>query len=238
MEEPARSARLRVRNVGQFVLTVTLSHILNHPSRALNCRVKHPRRQTQKHLMNHCGASAHGSLQPRLPSSFPCKRSCSTCLAVVCRYSAWASSSCSSFLLSRMSLASTQVRISVRHFLLRAALLSWHASHSSLILHPVIPAHQHLRLHLLSLLSAPHSLTANSLSVFAPFAPSAAPAHSLSTLAPQKVVYILCNLLTLALGLWKCRSMGLLPTGTGDWLAFETRNPVSSLRSAFHSADP
>jgi hypothetical protein len=41
------------------------------------------------------------------------------------------------------------------------------------------------------------------------------------------VVYILCNLLTLAVGLWKCRSMGLLPTGTGDWLAFESRGLVS-----------
>ncbi|PBK67141.1 DUF1077-domain-containing protein [Armillaria solidipes] len=42
----------------------------------------------------------------------------------------------------------------------------------------------------------------------------------------QKTVYVLCNLLTLAVGLWKCRSMGLLPTGTGDWLAFETRGLV------------
>lgn len=44
----------------------------------------------------------------------------------------------------------------------------------------------------------------------------------------QKVAYFLCNLLTLALGMWKCRSMGLLPTGTGDWLAFETRGQVST----------
>ncbi|KAI0933516.1 hypothetical protein AcV5_005641 [Taiwanofungus camphoratus] len=58
---------------------------------------------------------------------------------------------------------------------------------------------------------------------FAPFAPSRAPPKALGTLPLQKVVYFLCNLLTLALGLWKCRSMGLLPTGTGDWLAFETR---------------
>lgn len=63
---------------------------------------------------------------------------------------------------------------------------------------------------------------------FAPFAPSkSADANSLSTLPLQKIVYVLCNALTLALGLWKCRSMGLLPTGTGDWLAFETRGPVS-----------
>ncbi|EIW85522.1 hypothetical protein CONPUDRAFT_21168, partial [Coniophora puteana RWD-64-598 SS2] len=47
------------------------------------------------------------------------------------------------------------------------------------------------------------------------------------TLIPQKTVYVICNLLTLAVGLWKCRSMGLLPTGTGDWLAFETRGAVS-----------
>ena len=69
-------------------------------------------------------------------------------------------------------------------------------------------------------------------SAFAPFAPmpsgkkQAPNAKALSTLPLQKVVYLLCNLLTLALGLWKCRSMGLLPTGTGDWLAFETRGQV------------
>ena len=73
------------------------------------------------------------------------------------------------------------------------------------------------------------------LAVFAPLAPtSPEKKHSpdpnaFSTLALQKLVYLLCNLLTLALGLWKCRSMGLLPTGTGDWLAFETRGPVSDV---------
>ncbi|KAF9009486.1 DUF1077-domain-containing protein [Cyathus striatus] len=46
---------------------------------------------------------------------------------------------------------------------------------------------------------------------------------SLAVLPAQKAAYVACNLLTLAVGLWKCRSMGLLPTGTGDWLAFETR---------------
>lgn len=64
---------------------------------------------------------------------------------------------------------------------------------------------------------------------FAPFAPSSSPseAKSWTTLPLQKAVYILCNILTLGVGLWKCRSMGLLPTGTGDWLAFETRGTVS-----------
>ena len=73
------------------------------------------------------------------------------------------------------------------------------------------------------------------MTAFVPFAPitpgsqkSAQDPKALSTLPLQKLVYIICNLLTLALGLWKCRSMGLLPTGTGDWLAFETRGPVSS----------
>ena len=31
----------------------------------------------------------------------------------------------------------------------------------------------------------------------------------------------------LALGLWKCSTMGILPTGSGDWLQFETRSEVS-----------
>ncbi|TFK25817.1 endoplasmic reticulum protein [Coprinopsis marcescibilis] len=61
---------------------------------------------------------------------------------------------------------------------------------------------------------------------FAQFAPSTSKnSKSISTLPLQKLVYIACNLLTLGVGLWKCRSMGLLPTGTGDWLAFETRGP-------------
>ena len=64
------------------------------------------------------------------------------------------------------------------------------------------------------------------LTAFAQFAPAKSDATALSTLPLQKIVYLLCNMLTLGLGLWKCRSMGLLPTGTGDWLAFETRGPV------------
>jgi len=39
---------------------------------------------------------------------------------------------------------------------------------------------------------------------------------SILTLPLQKFVFLLCNILTLGVGLWKCRSMGLLPTGTGD----------------------
>jgi len=47
-----------------------------------------------------------------------------------------------------------------------------------------------------------------------------------TTLFLQKIVFLLCHLVGLAIGLWKCQQMGLLPTGTGDWLAFETRGPV------------
>ncbi|CAG8592237.1 1722_t:CDS:2 [Paraglomus occultum] len=35
-----------------------------------------------------------------------------------------------------------------------------------------------------------------------------------------KMVYILLQLCTMGLGLYKCSSMGLLPTATSDWLAF------------------
>ncbi|KAJ3490078.1 hypothetical protein NLI96_g1678 [Meripilus lineatus] len=81
------------------------------------------------------------------------------------------------------------------------------------------------------LLSSPFKNLAAMNAAFAPFAPSSSSnksgqdAESFTTLPLQKLVYLICNLLTLALGLWKCRSMGLLPTGTGDWLAFETRGP-------------
>ncbi|KIY48262.1 DUF1077-domain-containing protein [Fistulina hepatica ATCC 64428] len=76
------------------------------------------------------------------------------------------------------------------------------------------------------LLSSPFKNIAGINTAFAQFAPSTkSDAKAFTTLPGQKVVYILCNLLTLAVGLWKCRSMGLLPTGSGDWLAFETRTP-------------
>jgi hypothetical protein len=61
---------------------------------------------------------------------------------------------------------------------------------------------------------------------FAQFAPSNTNAKSLGNLILQKLVYVACNCLILAVGLWKCKSMGLLPTGTGDWLAFESRGQV------------
>jgi len=68
------------------------------------------------------------------------------------------------------------------------------------------------------------------LTVFAPFAPSNANnPRSFDTLLVQKVVFILCNCLALLVGAWKCHQMGLLPVGTGDWLAFERRGQVRSV---------
>ncbi|KAF9792875.1 DUF1077-domain-containing protein [Thelephora terrestris] len=75
------------------------------------------------------------------------------------------------------------------------------------------------------LLFSPFKNVAAINTAFAPFAPSPSSPKSFNTLFIQKIVYILANLTTLALGLYKCNSMGLLPMGTGDWLAFETRGP-------------
>ncbi|KAL7413235.1 putative endoplasmic reticulum protein [Mrakia frigida] len=47
-----------------------------------------------------------------------------------------------------------------------------------------------------------------------------------ASLLPPMLVFILCQCLTLALGLWKCNQMGILPTGSADFLAFETRGPA------------
>ncbi|CAG8470499.1 8560_t:CDS:2 [Ambispora gerdemannii] len=41
-----------------------------------------------------------------------------------------------------------------------------------------------------------------------------------SRLLLPKITFVLLQLLTMALGLYKCSAMGLLPTATSDWLAF------------------
>ncbi|TFY53575.1 hypothetical protein EVG20_g10051 [Dentipellis fragilis] len=90
------------------------------------------------------------------------------------------------------------------------------------------------------LLFSPFKNLAGINAAFAQFAPSIstsktkqsapdADATAWTTLALPKLAYLACNVLTLALGLWKCRAMGLLPTGTGDWLAFETRGAAPEL---------
>ncbi|KIY62683.1 DUF1077-domain-containing protein [Cylindrobasidium torrendii FP15055 ss-10] len=91
------------------------------------------------------------------------------------------------------------------------------------------------------LLFSPFKNIAGINAAFAQFAPSGAPPHSFATLLLQKLVYIACNILTLAVGLYKCRQMGLLPLGTGDWLAFETRgnvrvHPFKGVNCAYQSA--
>ena len=65
--------------------------------------------------------------------------------------------------------------------------------------------------------------------------PAASP--SFSPLIMPMVAYVACQGLTLALGLYKCATMGILPTGTGDWLQFETRHNVSRLPNLVATMD-
>ncbi|KAL4927580.1 ER membrane protein complex subunit 4 [Aspergillus undulatus] len=49
-----------------------------------------------------------------------------------------------------------------------------------------------------------------------------------------KAVYVLMQLLLLALGVWKVNAMGLLPTTRSDWLAWESeRQPAETVYFAF-----
>ncbi|KAJ5569747.1 ER membrane protein complex subunit 4 [Penicillium hispanicum] len=49
-----------------------------------------------------------------------------------------------------------------------------------------------------------------------------------------KAIYVLMQLLLLALGIWKVNAMGLLPTTRSDWLAWETeRQPLERAYFAF-----
>ncbi|KAL9940332.1 hypothetical protein V8E36_001037 [Tilletia maclaganii] len=41
------------------------------------------------------------------------------------------------------------------------------------------------------------------------------------SLAAQKLTFVVCQLACIALGLYKCWSMGLLPTESSDWLAWK-----------------
>lgn len=41
-----------------------------------------------------------------------------------------------------------------------------------------------------------------------------------SSAAAQKLVYLLGNFINIGLALYKCQSMGFLPTHSSDWLAF------------------
>lgn len=41
-----------------------------------------------------------------------------------------------------------------------------------------------------------------------------------SNIIPQKFIFFIGNLINIGLALYKCHSMGLLPTHASDWLAF------------------
>lgn len=58
------------------------------------------------------------------------------------------------------------------------------------------------------------------------FAPFETPGTA-GRLLGVKLVYIACNLLMLALGIWKVNAMGLLPTTRSDWLAWESERDWS-----------
>ena len=48
---------------------------------------------------------------------------------------------------------------------------------------------------------------------------------------PQRFTYIVGNLVCLALAIYKCQVMGLLPTHPSDWLAFIEPQQVSGMTS-------
>ncbi|CAG7926086.1 unnamed protein product [Penicillium olsonii] len=55
-----------------------------------------------------------------------------------------------------------------------------------------------------------------------------------SRLLGVKIVYMLMQLVLLALGIWKVNAMGLLPTTRSDWLAWESeRLPLERAQFAF-----
>lgn len=51
----------------------------------------------------------------------------------------------------------------------------------------------------------------------------------------QKLVYVIGNLATVALALYKCSSMGLLPTYASDWLDFVEPAMVRKVTRCFTS---
>ncbi|GHJ86961.1 hypothetical protein NliqN6_3363 [Naganishia liquefaciens] len=84
-----------------------------------------------------------------------------------------------------------------------------------------------------ALLTTPWQAAWNVLTTFEPFKQSSpdaqqsqdpsAPKASIGPLILPIITFIGCQVLVLALGVWKCKQMGLVPIGTGDWLQFETR---------------
>lgn len=46
------------------------------------------------------------------------------------------------------------------------------------------------------------------------------PFSEVTQIVPQKLIFFVGNLINIGLALYKCHSMGLLPTHASDWLAF------------------
>ena len=66
----------------------------------------------------------------------------------------------------------------------------------------------------------------------ATFAPFRSTKHSL---APQITLYVLCQLVCIGIALYKCWSMGLLPTEPSDWLAWHKAAPAFELSAPLAS---
>ncbi len=54
----------------------------------------------------------------------------------------------------------------------------------------------------------------------------------------QKLAYMGMQLVLVALGMWKCHSMGLLPTSASDWLAFEQPKGLDALVAGYIALSP
>lgn len=67
------------------------------------------------------------------------------------------------------------------------------------------------------------------------FAPYLTPGQPMALL-PQQLVFIACQLMCMGLGIYKCWSMGLLPTESSDWLAWREPRVVSTVCLTFSSS--
>ena len=67
------------------------------------------------------------------------------------------------------------------------------------------------------------------------FAPYSTPGKS-NDLLLHKLAFIACQLACVGLGIYKCWSMGLLPTASSDWLAWREPRTVSTIQSRIEYA--
>ncbi|TXT10568.1 hypothetical protein VHUM_02073 [Vanrija humicola] len=74
------------------------------------------------------------------------------------------------------------------------------------------------------LVTGPLSAVSGILRTFEPFRIAGSDGKpSYALLVPPMVVFVLCQAAVFGLGLYKCWTMGILPSGAADWLQFETR---------------